>query len=233
VEAGSATGLLVHRVRSVGWIVFDRPAALNAMDAAMMMALPQAWRQHDADAQVGAIVVTGTGEAFQSGLDMAQLSRDRVALREMSRRTREFDLQLTGWQVGVRKPVIVAVNGVCAGAGLHFVADADVVIASTTATFVDPHVSVGLVSALEPIGLMKKGVSVADVMRMALVGEHERMSATRARQLGMVSELVEPAQLRAAAQSLGEQIAMHDKSALDQLKTGMWQVVEGGEPANG
>ncbi len=91
------------------------------------------------------IVNTGEGRAFQTGLDVVQLSKDPNALREQSRRTRDFALRLTAWHNEVWKPVIAAVNGVCAGGGLHFVADADIVIASENATFLDPHVSIGQV----------------------------------------------------------------------------------------
>lgn len=219
-------GLRVERQGPVGWLIFNRPTALNAMDVAMMGALPMAWKALAADDAVHAIVVTGTGRAFQTGLDMAQLSRDKAALREMARRTRAFELQITGLHMGVVKPVIAAVNGVCAGGGLHFVADADVVIASSRATFVDPHVSVGLVSALEPIGLIKKGVAFGDVMRMALTGSRERLSAQRAWQVGLVSEVVAPDLLKPTAQRLGEAF-VRGASSRAQVKTSMWRVLQG------
>src|SRR5918994_708843 len=145
--------LVVERAGPVGWLVFDRPAAANAMDATMLAELERAWHELDDDPRVQVIVNTGNGSAFQTGLDVVQLSRDRDALREQSRRTRDARLRLTAWHNEVWKPVIAAVNGVCAGGGLHFVADADVVIAASNATFVDPHVSVGQVSAYETIGL--------------------------------------------------------------------------------
>ena len=85
----------------------------NAMDAAMMEALPQAWRELDADSAIRVIVVTGTGRSFQTGLDMVQLARDPEALRDMSRRTKRADLALTGWHCRVSKPIVTAVNGVC------------------------------------------------------------------------------------------------------------------------
>src|SRR6185312_6175033 len=98
----------------------------------------------------------GEGRAFQTGLDVVQLARDPAALREQSRRTKRAELRLTAWHNGVGKPVIAAVNGTCAGGGLHFVADADIVIAASDASFLDPHVSVGQVSAYESIGLARK-----------------------------------------------------------------------------
>ncbi len=103
------------------------------------------------------------------------------------------------------KPVITAVNGVCAGGGLHWVADADIVIASSDATFVDPHVSIGQVSALETIALMRKMPAEA-VLRMALVGSHERLTAQRAYELGMISQVVDPPEkLRDVAQELARE----------------------------
>ncbi len=199
-------GLEVRRDGPVGWLIFDRPDRANALDAAMLDGLEAAWRALEDDPEVRVIVNTGNGAAFQTGLDVAQLAREPEALREQSRRTRRAELRLTAWHNQVSKPVIAAVNGVCAGGGLHFVADADIVIASDRATFLDPHVSIGQVSAYEVIGLARKSPMEA-VTRMALAGRHERMDATRARQLGILSEVVAPEALRARAQELGEAIA--------------------------
>src|SRR3954470_2875965 len=198
--------LEVWREGPVGWLAFNRPDVGNAVDAAMFTELERAWAEFDADDEVRVIVNTGNGEPFQTGLDVRQLARDKDALREQSRRTRDFDLRMTAWHCGVWKPVIAAVNGVCAGAGLHFVADADIVIASSTATFMDPHVSVGQVSAIETIGMIRKS-PMEPITRMALMGRYERMTAERARQLGILSEVVDPpSALRARAQELAETI---------------------------
>jgi enoyl-CoA hydratase/carnithine racemase len=219
--------LLVERHGPVGWLIFNRPRTGNAMDAAMMGALPAAWRELDADPAVRAIVVTGEGGAFQTGLDVVQLNRDPDALREMSRRTRRADLRLTAWHLGVAKPVVTAVNGVCAGGGLHFVVDSDIVIASTRASFLDPHVSVGQVSAFETIGLARRA-SFSPVARMALLGAHERLTAADALRLGWVSEVVEPEELRPAAQRLAEQIAENDPEAVAATKRALWRALEAG-----
>jgi enoyl-CoA hydratase/carnithine racemase len=182
--AGPYETLVVERHGPVGWLVFNRPGAANAMDARMLDELEQAWVELDADPSVRVIVNTGEGRAFQTGVDVVQLSHDPQAMREQSRRTRTAELKLTAWHNRVAKPVIAAVNGVCAGGGLHFVADADIVIAASDATFLDPHVSVGQVTAYEAIGLMAK-MPVEAVMRMAFVGRHERMSAQRASRLSV------------------------------------------------
>ena len=166
--------LVVERRGPVGWLIFDRPEVANAMDARMLAELETAWRELDDDPEVRAIVNTGAGAAFQTGLDVVQLSRDPAALREQSRRTKRAELRISVWHNGVRTPVIAAINGVCAGGGLHFVADADVVIAASTASFLDPHVSIGQVSAFEVITLLRK-IPAEAVFRMALLGRHERI----------------------------------------------------------
>lgn len=125
------------------------------------------------------------------------------------------------------KPVIAAVNGTCAGGGLHFVVDADIVIASSEATFLDPHVSVGQASAFEVIGLARR-TAVEPVARLGLGGRHESLSAARAYQLGVVSQLVPPGQVREAAQELAEKIARNPPEALRLVKRLLWNALEHG-----
>jgi enoyl-CoA hydratase/carnithine racemase len=166
-QLSSYSTLLVERNGPVGWLIFNRPAARNSMNAVMLDELEEAWRELNEDPAVRVIVNTGEGDAFQTGLDVVQLSRDPDALRTQSGRTRRAELRLTGWHNDVWKPVITAVNGICAGGGLHFVADADIVMASSSASFLDTHVSVGQVAAFELIGLARR-MPFEAVLRMAL-----------------------------------------------------------------
>ncbi len=218
--------LKVERRGPVGWIIFNRPDAGNAMDAAMFDELERAWLELDTDPDVRVIVNTGEGHAFQTGVDVAQLATDRDALRENARRTRDATLRFTAWHCQVWKPVIAAVNGVCAGGGLHFVADADIVIASSNATFIDPHVSVGQVVAYEGITLIRKS-PMEPIVRMALVGRHERVDAARAHQLGIISEVVDPPDaLREHAQALAEKVARNSPAAMAATKRALWGALE-------
>jgi enoyl-CoA hydratase len=219
--------LLIRRDGPLGWLTFNRPRAGNAMDASMMAALPDAWRELDSDESVSVIVVTGNGRAFQTGLDMVQLARDPAALREMSRRTKSGNPGLTGWHCGVSKPIVTAVNGVCAGGGLHFVVDSDVVIASSNATFLDPHVSVGQASVFECVGLARRA-AVGPVARMAMTGTHERVDARRACQLGWISEVVDPPErLEETAAEIALGIARNaDGEALAAIKRNLWSALE-------
>ena len=216
----------VHREGPVGWLIFDRPDAANAMDATMLAELERAWLELDADPEVRVVVNTGNGAAFQTGLDVRQLARNRDALREQSRRTRNATLKLTAWHNQVWKPVIAAVNGVCAGGGLHFVSDADIVIAAPEATFLDPHVSIGQVSAFETIALAQTSPTEA-IMRMALMGRYERIDAHRAYELGILSEVVATQDgLRPRAQALAETIARNSPAAMAATKRALWGALE-------
>jgi enoyl-CoA hydratase/carnithine racemase len=217
----------IRRDGALGWLTFNRPHAGNAMDAAMMSALPDAWRELDADNAIRVIILTGAGRAFQTGLDMVQLSRDPAALREMSRRTKRGDLRLTGWHCGVSKPIVTAVNGVCAGGGMHFVVDSDVVIASPNATFLDPHVSVGQASVFEAVGMARRA-AFGPVARMVMTGVHERVDARRAYQLGWVSEVVDPAErLADVAADIALRITRsNDAATLAAIKRDLWASLE-------
>ena len=145
-----------------------------------------------------------------------------------ARSMEEWDLHFTSWHQQVWKPVITAVNGLCAGGAFHWVADADIVIAASDAQFFDPHVSVGQVVSVEAIGLMRK-MPVEAVMRMAFVGRHERMNAQRAYELGMISEIVDPPEtLRDPAQELAESIAKNSPAAMRATKKALWGALEMG-----
>ena len=214
--------LVVERRGAVGWIVNDRPERLNAYDDQMRSEFRAAYLQHEHDPAVSVLVHAANGRAFQVGVDVADLASNDGAVR-YEREIAEFDLGLTGWHLGVCKPVIVAVNGVCAGGGLHWVADGDVVIAASDATFVDPHVSVGQVTAIEAVGLARRAPFEA-VMRMSLLGSHERIDAGRALQLGLVSEVVDPpGGLHERAQEIAELIASNDPVVVLEAKRRLWE----------
>ena len=222
------TTLVVERRGRVGWILFARPDRRNAMSVAMRDELRTAWTTLDADPEVRVIVNGGLGRDFQTGADVVELATDGQGMERYRASLEAWDLGFTAWHLGIWKPVVAAVNGACAGGGLHFVADADVVLAASDATFLDPHVSVGQVSAVETIGLVRKMPAEA-VFRMALVGRHERMSAARAYELGLVSEVVDPPErLHDAAQELAEKIARNSPAALAATKRALWGALESG-----
>jgi enoyl-CoA hydratase/carnithine racemase len=220
--------LRLERRGPVGWLINNRPDQLNAMNALMRDEFEVAWKTLDDDPEVRVIVHTGEGRAFQTGVDVNELATDGQGMERYRASVEQWDLHFTSWQNDVWKPVITAVNGLCAGGAFHWVADADIVIAASDAQFFDPHVSVGQVVAIEAIGLMKK-MPVEAVMRMAFVGRYERMSAQRAYELGMVSEVVDPPErLRDGAQELAEKIAQNSPAAMAATKRALWAALEHG-----
>jgi enoyl-CoA hydratase len=218
--------LKVERQGPVGWLINNRPDQLNAMNAAMRDEFADAWIELRDDPEVRVIVHTGEGRAFQTGVDVAEIATDGQGMQRYRDGLEDLDIHFTAWHQRVWKPVITAVNGICAGGGLHWVADADIVIASSDATFFDPHVSVGQVVAIEAIGLLRR-MPVEAVMRMALVGRYERMTAARAFELGMISQIVDPPEgLREAAQDLAEKIAQNSPAAMAATKRALWGALE-------
>ena len=219
--------LIVEKSDGIGWLILNRPEAGNAFDALMLDELEAAWADLDADPDVRVIVNTANGRSFCTGMDVVQVARDKDAMRKHSRRTRDAELKISSWHCDVWKPVIAAVNGVCAGGGLHLVADADIVIAAESASFVDPHVSVGQAVAYEAITLLRKSPMEA-IMRMTLSGKGERISARRAYELGIVSDVVPGDALRAAAETLAAAVAANSPTALRATKKALWRSLEVG-----
>jgi enoyl-CoA hydratase/carnithine racemase len=220
--------LIVERRGPVGWLINNRPDRLNAMSAHMRDEFALAWRELDADPDVRVIVHTGEGRAFQTGVDVAEIASDGVGMERYRQAVLDNDQHFTAWQQQVWKPVITAVNGICAGGGFHWVAEADIVIAASDAQFFDPHVSVGQVVAMEAIGLARR-IPFEAVMRMAFLGRYERLSAERAYQLGMISQIVDPPeQLRDEAQALAETIARNSPAAMRATKRALWAALEMG-----
>ena len=225
---GQYEHLIVERRGPVGWLINNRPDQLNAMNARMRDEFADAWVELDRDREVRVIVHTGNGRAFQTGVDVAEIASDGVGMERYRQSVEDWDLHFTSWHQHVWKPVITAVNGICAGGAFHWVADADIVICSSDAQFFDPHVSVGQVVSIEAIALLRK-IPAEAVMRMAFVGRHERMFAARAYELGMVSEVVDPPdRLRDRAQELAETIARNSPAAMAATKRALWGALEMG-----
>lgn len=210
-------------------VTLNRPEVLNAFNDQMLAEFALLWDQVNADDSVRVVVLAAAGDrAFSTGLDMTErLEREHPFLDvahpwagnedpggELSPRRRE-----------VWKPVIGAVHGMCAGGAFYWIADCDIVICSPEATFFDPHVTYGLVAALEPMALSYR-MPFSDVMRMALLGLHERMTAERALAIGLVTEIVERSTLLARAHELASAIASQPPSAVQGTVKALWQSLD-------
>src|SRR4029077_773109 len=126
----------------------------------------------------------------------------------------------------VWKPVVVAVHGMCAGGGQYFLNEADIIICADDAEFFDPHANAGIVSALEPIGMLARGVPLGDVLRWALMGTEERITAETALRLGLVSEVVRVADLRSRAKAIAASIAQRNPRAVQGTVRAIWESLD-------
>jgi enoyl-CoA hydratase/carnithine racemase len=115
----------------------------------------------------------------------------------------------------------------CAGGAFYWIADCDIVLCSPDATFFDPHVTYGFIAALEPIALRYR-MSFSEVIRMALLGLHERITAERALAIGLVTEVVAREALLGRAQELARVIAGQPAAAVQGTVKALWQSLDVG-----
>src|SRR4029078_7055940 len=106
------------------------------------------------------------------------------------------------------KPVIAAVNGIACGGAFYMLGESDFVIAPENCTVFDPHTTYGMPTCFEPIHMLQK-MPFHEIMRISLLGNAERMSATRAHAVGLVTEVVAADQLEASAKWAAETIASY------------------------
>lgn len=215
-----------EKIEHVAVITLDRPEQGNALSYRLMYEeLPAAWREAKEDRNVRAIVFTASGDRFFcAGVDL----RDP----EMQRRTSEAgemggsgELHITGRQCDVWKPIITAVNGHAVGGGLMFVGDSDIVIASENARFSNTGVSLGLLAPVGPVVMARK-IPFEWVMRMMILGRHESIDARKALEIGLVSEVTKPEELRDRALDLAHKVASNSPAAVEQAIRAMWETLE-------
>jgi enoyl-CoA hydratase/carnithine racemase len=210
----------------VATITLDRPEAHNAWNDQMAREINWAWETIRDDDAVHSVVLRANGDrAFCTGADV----RGGVSWFFSSNVWNTFD---PGQTLSPKahhhcwKPVVVAVQGMCAGGGQYFLNEADIIVASEEATFFDPHANGGIVSALEPIGMLHRGVPLGDVLRWALMGTEERITAATALRLGLVTEVVPGADLRARAHQIAADIAARNPRAIQGTVRAIWESLD-------
>jgi enoyl-CoA hydratase/carnithine racemase len=210
----------------VATITLNRPEALNSFNAVMADEMTYAWETvRDTDDIHVAVLQANGQRAFCTGLDV---KGDNTWF--MKRNVwNSFDpgvLLSPKLHHRVWKPVVVAVHGMCAGGGQYFLNEADIIICADDAEFFDPHANVGIVSALEPIGMIKRGVPVGEALRWALMGNEERMTAATALRIGLVTEIVPRSDLRARAREIARSIAARNPKAVQGTVRAIWESLD-------
>jgi len=206
----------------VATVTLNRPDVLNAFDRRMCEEMRTVWRRIKDDPAVNAVVLRAAGDrAFCAGLDVKSSygQPDDVWNHEDP-----GELLSPKWQK-LWKPVVCAVPGLCTAGAFYFVNEADVVICSDEATFFDSHVSAGMVSALEPVGLMRR-IGLGETLRMALLGNDERVGAETALRIGLVTEVVERSALWDRAQEIAAIIAEKPTAATQGTVRAIWESLD-------
>ena len=208
----------------VATITLDRPDTLNSFNETMAGEIVEVWgRVRDTD-DIHAVVLRAEGDrAFCTGIDVSE----GVWWYHLN----IWNQADPGFLLGPKahkcwKPVVTAVQGMCAGGGMYFANESDIIICSDDATFFDPHASRGVVSALEPIGLLKRNVPLGDVLRWALLGNEERLTAETALRLGIVTEIVPRDQLWDRAHELAAEIASRRPEAIQGSVRAIWESID-------
>jgi enoyl-CoA hydratase/carnithine racemase len=206
----------------VATITLDRPEALNAFDRAMCEEIRDAWHVVKDDDSVNAVVLRAAGDrAFSAGLDTKKsFGQPDLVWNHLD----PGEYLSPKWQK-LWKPVVCAVQGMCTAGAFYFLNEADVVICSADATFFDSHVTFGFVSAIEPIGMMRR-IGLGDTLRMALTGNRERLSADTALRLGLVSEVVRRDELWSHAHDLARLIASYPAVATQGTVRAIWESLD-------
>ncbi|WP_433520372.1 enoyl-CoA hydratase/isomerase family protein [Nocardia pseudovaccinii] len=214
--------LQVDQVDRVATITLNRPDCLNAFDRTMCEEIERAWHIVKLDDAVHAVVVRAAGDrAFSAGLDIKKPYGQPASVWHHEDPGEALSPK---WQK-MWKPVVCAVHGLCTAGAFYFVNEADIVICSTEATFFDSHVSAGLVSALEPVGLMRR-VGLGDTLRMALMGNDERVGADTALRIGLVTEVVERDRLWARAHEIAATVAAKPPAATQGTVKAIWESLD-------
>lgn len=206
----------------VATITLNRPDQLNAFNRTMCEEMARAWRTLKLDDSVHAVVLRAAGErAFSAGLD---IKTPYGQPENIWNHEDPGEALSPKWQK-MWKPVVCAVQGMCTAGAFYFINESDVVICSENATFFDSHVSAGLVCALEPIGLMRR-IGLGETLRIALMGNDERVSAETALRIGLVSEVVAADQLWSRAHEIAATIAAKPPTATAGTVKAIWESLD-------
>jgi enoyl-CoA hydratase len=203
----------------VGLIRLHRPRAMNALNQALMQELAEALHDLDADSRVGAIVICGDERAFAAGADIKEMAG--AGAMEMLLEDR---ISLWDRVACVGKPVIAAVSGWCLGGGCELALACDMIVASESARFGQPEITIGVIPGAGGTQRLTRAVGKAVAMEMIL--NNRTLTAEEARQLGMVNRVMPVEGYLEEALRLAEEVAGRAPLAARQAKRAILQAFE-------
>lgn len=219
--------IIVTKAEHVATVTINRPEAMNSFNRAMLEEFEHLWRDIAEDDDMHCVVLRAAeGRAFSTGVDVKQASEPGGSVMHDN----VWTARDPGDRLGPKanrcwKPVVAAVHGMAAGGAFYWLNESDIIIASEDATFFDPHVTYGMTAALEPIGATYR-MPLGDVLRMALLGNDERISAQTALRIGLVTEVLPLDSLWARAQELAATIAAKPPAATQGTVRAIWESLD-------
>jgi enoyl-CoA hydratase/carnithine racemase len=211
----------------VAWVTLNRPEVLNAFNTQMQNEIRETWEAFRRIDDVRVIVLTGSGDkSFCVGIDREETMSALDENENLYGTSNNFMYDDPGNDLGPKscdlwKPVICAVNGICCGGAFYFLSECDIIIASENATFFDPHVTYGMPAVYEPIKMTQR-MPLGEILRLTLLGNHERLSAKSALRIGLVSEVIPFAHLHETAAWISESIASQPPVAVQTSLRAIW-----------
>jgi enoyl-CoA hydratase/carnithine racemase len=216
--------LLYEETDGVAVVMLNRPDRYNAFNSTMQRELSSVWHDLQTNDDVRCAVLTGAGDkAFCTGIDRDEIPTDGVDFDAATYEDPGKDLGPKS--NGLFKPVIAAVRGMACGGAFYMLGEVEFIIASEDATFFDPHVTYGMTAVYEPL-LMMRRVPFGEISRITLMGAHERTSAKRAHEIGLVSEVVPADRLKDRALEIARIIASQPARAVQATVEAMWTAIE-------
>jgi enoyl-CoA hydratase len=193
--------ILVEKRDRVGLVTLNRPKALNALCAQLVAELEQALNELEADANIGAIVVTGSDRAFAAGADIKEM-KDRTFIDVFT-----SDFITKGWErlAQCRKPTVAVVAGYALGGGCEIAMMCDLIIAADTAKFGQPEITIGTIPGAGGTQRLTRAVGKAKAMDLVLTGR--MMDAAEAERSGLVARVVPAEKLLEEALGIAAKIA--------------------------
>ena len=196
--------IIVEARNRVGLVTLNRPQALNALNEALIAELNEALSGFEADPEIGCTVITGSERAFAAGADIKEMAEKTYVEAYLGR-------FLDGWTrlSETRKPVIAAVSGFCLGGGLELAMMCDLIIASETAKFALPEITLGIMPGAGGTQRLPRFIGKAKAMDLILTGR--MMDAVEAERSGLVARVVAPDRLLEEALAAAGKIASHSQ----------------------
>ncbi len=211
--------ILSERAGSVARITLNRPDVLNSFNLQMALELRGAIDEAAADRSVRAVLLTGAGRAFCAGQDLAEATPVEGVNLDLAEIVRKSYNPVIRAIRQIEKPVVCAVNGVAAGAGVNLAIACDIVLASSQASFIQSFTKVGLIPDSGGTFFLPRVAGFQRATAMMMLGE--KISAERALEFGMIYRLCDPGDLMSAATEVAETLASMPTRALGLTKRGL------------